>query len=101
LNPSTCGGWIQLTPTSTDTDISAAIKLRRGRVKPVLTEALGDSLAPGVVGRAKQPFNPPVRGWLHKHIGELEDVLVGPRSELGHVLARDWVRAEFEDVRNG
>ena len=79
----------------------AAIKLRLGRVKPVLTDALGDSLAPGVVGRAKQPFNPPVRGWLHKHLGELEDVLVGPRSELRHVLARDWVHREFEDFKSG
>lgn len=79
----------------------AAIKLRRGRVKPVLTDALGTSLAPGVVGRPKQPFNPPVRGWLQKHIRELEDVLVGPRSELGHVLAPNWVRSEFDDFRSG
>lgn len=79
----------------------AAIKLRRSRVRPVLTDELGSSLAPGVVGRPKQPFNPPVRGWLHKHIAEHSGVLVGPRSELGHVLAPKWVRTEFEDFRSG
>ncbi len=77
------------------------IKVRRGRVKPVLVDALGKSLAPGVVGRTKKPFNPPVRGWLTKHADELESMLVGPRSQLGHVVSSQWVRGELMSFRAG
>ncbi len=81
--------------------LPAGIKVRRGRVKPVLVDAQGDALAPGVVGRAKKPFNPPVRGWLTKHADELESMLVGPRSQLGHVVAPAWVRGELASFRSG
>ncbi len=81
--------------------LPAGIKVRHGRVKPVLVDALGDALAPGVVGRAKKPFNPPVRGWLVKHATELESILTGPSSQLGHVLSPQWVRGELASFRAG
>lgn len=79
----------------------ASVKLRRGRAKPVLVDAVGDSLAPGVAGRRKQPFNPPVRGWLQSNARELEELLTGPRSEIGHLVSPAWVRGELDAFRAG
>ena len=79
----------------------AGIKVRRGRVKPLLVDAMGGLLSPGVVGRSKKPFNPPVRGWLVRHEAELASILTGPGSQLGHVVSPQWVRAELASFRAG
>ncbi len=79
--------------------LPASLKMRRGRVKPVLVDALGPQLAPGVATRAKRPFNPPIRPWLARNIDALESALIGARSQLGHVVSAAWVREELECFR--
>jgi asparagine synthase (glutamine-hydrolysing) len=54
------------------TRIPAALKLRNGKTKVLLTEALADLLPPEVVERRKQGFEMPVAHWLR---GELRPVL--------------------------
>jgi asparagine synthase (glutamine-hydrolysing) len=81
--------------------LPAAFKVRRGRVKPVLVDALGAQLAPGVATRRKKPFNPPVRPWLARHERELGRMLVGATSELGHVVSPSWLRTELAAFRAG
>jgi asparagine synthase (glutamine-hydrolysing) len=81
--------------------LPARIKVRAGRTKPVLVDAFRASLPPGVVGRAKKPFNPPVRGWLARHGRELEQMLVGPGARVGEVLSPAWVRGEVASFRAG
>jgi asparagine synthase (glutamine-hydrolysing) len=81
--------------------LPARIKVRAGRTKPVLADAFRASLPPGVVGRAKRPFNPPVRGWLTRHGAELERTLTGPGARVGELLSSSWVRGEVESFRAG
>ncbi len=81
--------------------LPARVKVRAGSTKPVLVDAFRASLPPGVVGRAKKPFNPPVRGWLTRHGHELEQMLVGRGARVGEVLSPAWVRGEVENFRAG
>lgn len=77
------------------------IKLHGSRTKPLLVDAMGSKLAPGVADRAKKPFNPPVRSWLREHVDEIDALLTGHRSRIGDVLSEQWVRDEVASFRAG
>ncbi len=66
-------------------------KLRNGRGKDILVRALGDRLAPELLSRRKQGFEPPFAVWMRGPLREmLHDHLTSPRF-----LARGVVSAPF------
>ena len=69
-------------------------KLRGGRTKWILKQAVADLLPERFLERKKRGFSPPVANWLQGPArGLVDDVLGDPRTR-----ARGWVRAEVIDA---
>ena len=75
----------------------ASVKIRHGRQKWALREALRDDLPAGVLRRRKRGLNPPLGSWLTEGRGLVDDLL-SPRSVRARGLfeprAVDALRAE-------
>jgi asparagine synthase (glutamine-hydrolysing) len=68
--------------------IPAAIKVRRGRLKHVLKEALGGMLPSDIVDRKKRGFGTPMGAWLKKELAPLLRRLMAPEVVLARGLFR-------------
>ena len=72
------------------------------RGKRWLKEAFKDALPPATLARRKQPFKPPVAGWLRGQLGlELEATIGKPSSFTQRYLDRAVVKDLLEAHRRG
>lgn len=73
--------------------LPGAMKIKNGRVKHILKEAVGDLLTDGLVGRPKEGFIMPVNDWLLTNLRPyVEDILSPARLSLHGLLRADAVR---------
>jgi asparagine synthase (glutamine-hydrolysing) len=68
-----------------------AIKVRRGRLKHVLKESLGDLLPNDILGRKKRGFGTPMGAWLKKELAPLVRRLLAPEVVQARGLFRQPV----------
>ena len=68
-----------------------AIKVRRGRLKHVLKESLGDLLPNDILNRKKRGFGTPMGAWLKKELAPLLRRLLAPDVVLRRGLFRQPV----------
>ena len=66
----------------------AAIKVRDGRLKHVMKEALGDLLPPDILDRKKRGFGTPMGAWLKGELAPLLDRLLAPQVVAARGLFR-------------
>ena len=66
------------------------LKLDGHRPKPLLLEALGDSLPREIWDRPKMGFTLPFEPWLRRHAGELEDACVATHWLQHRAVATVW-----------
>ncbi len=58
--------------------LPGALKIRRGRVKHILKQAVADLLPPALVDRPKEGFLMPINQWLLQGLAPLVDDLLSP-----------------------
>ncbi len=62
------------------------MKIRRGRVKSILKEAVADLLPDGLVDRPKEGFVMPINGWLSAQLGDYVRETLSPARLARHGL---------------
>lgn len=81
----------------------AAIKVRRGRLKHVLKESLGDLLPKDILDRKKRGFGTPMGAWLKTELAPLLGCLLAPEVIQRRGLFRqpvvDWLIADHQASR--
>jgi len=79
-----------------------AWKMRNGRGKAILIDALGDRLPPELLSRPKMGFAVPLAKWFRTSLREmLWDHLTGPRFQARGIASAASIRALLEEHQRG
>jgi asparagine synthase (glutamine-hydrolysing) len=78
--------------------IPGRIRMRDGRLKALLREALRGHLPDPILDRPKQGFGPPVQAWMRGPLGAAASRLLGAeRTALRDVVDPRWIASVMRD----
>lgn len=77
--------------------LPGSFKIKNGRVKHILKEAVGGLLPDGIVDRPKEGFLMPINDWILNHLRPFVEELLSARRLAEHGLIRPEVIGRFVD----
>jgi asparagine synthase (glutamine-hydrolysing) len=81
--------------------IPSALKMKKGRTKPLLVDSLGEKLPEIIRNQPKRGFNPPLASFLNENMRALEDELVGNNSSLKNEIDLEFIKEEINAFKVG
>jgi asparagine synthase (glutamine-hydrolysing) len=77
-------------------------KIRNGKLKQILIEALADRLPPSLLDRPKMGFGVPLAKWFRGPLREMTwDLLTSPQCSVRRIVSPSFVRKLLEEHQSG
>tara|TARA_B100000686_G_C16789488_1_gene977628 strand:+ start:1090 stop:2988 length:1899 start_codon:yes stop_codon:yes gene_type:complete len=82
--------------------VPGSMRMKKGRIKPLLVDSLPRKLPRSAANRRKMGFTLPFDIWMRTHLKrEIETVLLSPVNSLGDLISNSAVQGVWKDFLNG